>query len=414
LRSSSWFAVFIVSALIGAVAGYFVTLIYKPGLIPPVLRIGGLTMPTTILFLGTDVVYTRERRALKADKSAFTGRSDTVMVARLDPIRNSVTMLSIPRDTTVHIPGHGRQKINGANAIGGPQLAMETVREFLGIPIDHYVVLNVHALVELVDELGGLTIEIPKKMKYRDRSAKLNIDLEPGAHLLNGTEAMGFVRFRHDELGDIGRVQRQELFLKAVQEKGMDPMSWGKVPKLLEIAQRHLLTDLSTAQLMQYATFARAVPKENQTMIMMPGHFTGTGDWGVDDNDLQEVVARLMGQPKSPNTRDAISITVENAASDPNAGRQLYNWLANKGYHVVTFRKSSLHDAPLRATRIIAQKGNVEEAKLVRFDLGHGDIVNASVGDIYTSITIIAGDDISDITKTTSTVRQVSRRRRSH
>jgi polyisoprenyl-teichoic acid--peptidoglycan teichoic acid transferase len=242
----------------------------------------------------------------------------------------------------------------------------------------------------------------------------LNIDLEPGAHLLNGTEAMGFVRFRHDELGDIGRVQRQELFLKAVQEKGMDPMSWGKVPKLLEIAQRHLLTDLSTAQLMQYATFARAVPKENQTMIMMPGHFTGTGDWGVDDNDLQEVVARFMGQPKSPNTRDAISITVENAASDPNAGRQLYNWLANKGYHVVTFRKSSLPDAPLRATRIIAQKGNVEEAKLVRFDLGHGDIVNASIGDIYTSITIIAGDDISDITKTTSTVRQVSRRRRSH
>lgn len=393
-------------------AGYFVTLIYKPGLIPPVLRIGGLTAPATVLFLGTDVVYTRERRNLKADKTAFTGRSDTLLLARLDPIQNRVTMLSIPRDTTVHIPGNGRQKINAANALGGPQLAMETVTEFTGVPIDHFVVLNVHALVELVDELGGITVEIPKKMKYRDRSAKLNIDLEPGPHVLNGTEAMGFVRFRHDELGDIGRVQRQELFLKAVQEKAIDPSSWAKVPKLIDIAQKHVLTDLTPQQLLQYVSFARAVPKENQTMIMLPGHFTGTGDWGVDEDDLHAVVAHLMGQPVQVNTRDEIAIVVENATSNPDGGRKLFNWLAKKGYKVITYKsKSDVYGAPLKSTRIIAQKGNVEEAKIVRFDLGHGDIVNASVGDIQASITVIAGDDIDDLLQDTATVRKVSRRR---
>jgi LCP family protein required for cell wall assembly len=412
LRSSSWFAVFLVCALLGAVGGYFVTLIYKPGLIPPVLRIGGLTAPTTVLFLGTDVVYSGSRRNMKADKTAFTGRSDTILVARLDPVLNKVTMLSIPRDTTVHVPGSGRQKINAANALGGPQLAMETVTEFTGVPINHFVVLNVHALVELVDELGGITVEIPKKMKYKDRSAKLNIDLEPGPRKLDGTEAMGFVRFRHDELGDIGRVQRQELFLKAVQEKAVEPASWAKVPKLIDIAQKHVLTDLTTQQLLQYISFARAVPKENQTMIMLPGHFTGTGDWGVDEDDLRAVVARLMGQPVAVSTRDEIKVFVENATSNPEAGKKLYAWLSSKGYKVISYKsKSDVYGAPLRSTRIIAQKGNVEEAKLVRYDLGHGDIVNASVGDIQTSITVIAGDDIDDLIQETATVRRISRRR---
>ena len=399
--------------MIGVVAGYFVTLIYRPGLIPPVLRIGGLTSPTTILFLGTDVVYSGTRRNLKADKTAFTGRSDTILLCRLDPIRNSVAMLSIPRDTTVHIPGNGRQKANAANALGGPQLAMETITSFTGVPIDHYVVLNVHALVELVDELGGITVEIPKKMKYRDRSAKLNIDLEAGPHKLDGTEAMGFVRFRHDELGDIGRVQRQEMFLKAVQEKAIDPQSWSKVPKLLDIAQKHVLTDLSTPQLLQYVTFARAVPKDQQTMIMLPGHFTGSGDWGVDDDDLHAVVARLMGQPVVASTRDEIKIFVENASSDPDAGKRLFTWLSNKGYRVISYKsKSEVYGAPLATTRIIAQRGNVEEAKMVRFDLGHGDVVNASIGDIQTSITVLAGDDLDDVIKEQSPIRMVSHRRR--
>ncbi len=372
-----------------------------------------MTSPITVLFLGTDVVYTKERRALRADKDAFTGRSDTIMVARLDPMRNAVTMLSIPRDTVVNIPGHGHQKINGANAIGGPQLAMDTVSSFLGIPISHYVVLNVHALVELVDELGGINLEIPKRMKYKDRAAKLNIDLQAGPNMLNGAQAMGFVRFRHDELGDIGRVQRQEIFLKAVQEKGLDPVSWAKVPKLLQIAQKYVLTDLGTPQLMQLATFARAVPKENQSMIMMPGRFSG-GDWAVDDGDVSVVVARLMGQPMPVSSRDSIKVFVENATSNPDSGRQLYKYLQARGYNVVSYKShSDVYGAPLSKTRIIAQRGNTDEAKLVRSDLRQqGEIVNASVGDIQAAITIIAGDDVNFVNKTVVPAGNVPRRRR--
>lgn len=405
--------------MIGAGAGYVVTLIYKPSLLPPILRLGGLTAPTTLLFLGTDVVYTKERHGIKADQTAYNGRSDTIMVVRLDPIRNSMTMLSIPRDTQVKIPGYGTQKINGANAYGGPRLVAETIWNFLGVPIDHYVVLNVHGLVDLVDELGGITVEIPKKMKYTDRSAKLKIDLAAGPHLLNGTEAMGFVRFRHDALGDIGRVQRQELFLSAVEQKAIEPGSWAKVPKLLSIAQNYVLTDMNTAQLMQIASFVRSVPKANQQMVMLPGQFTGTGDWAADENDIRLVVARLMGQPVYAGTREGIKISVENATSTMENGQKLYRYLKARGYNVVSYKsRSDVYGAPLTTTRIIAQRGNTEEALMVKTDLSNqGDIVNASVGDIQSAITIIAGDDVGACVPggaDTATAAAPKRRHRRH
>src|SRR4029077_19223529 len=133
-------------------------------------------------------------------------------------------------------------KINAANALGGPLLAKEVVGKFLDLPIDHYVVLNVQGLVQLVNALGGITVEIPKRMKYMDWTAKLKIDLEPGFHTLTGNQAMGFVRFRHDALGDIGRVQRQQLFIHAVLEKAMQPESWTHLPKLIQIGEQYVQT----------------------------------------------------------------------------------------------------------------------------------------------------------------------------
>jgi len=265
----------------------------RPNLLPPQLRIASLKDPTTILFLGVDVVYTEQgRRSKKIDKDAFTGRSDTIVVGRFDPIANTIRTISIPRDTQVEIPSNGTQKINAANAIGGPALAKVTVERFLGIPIDHYVVLNVHGLVDLVNELGGVTLEVPKKMAYMDWTAKLKIDLEPGVHTLTGNQAMGFVRFRHDALGDIGRVQRQEIFLRAVLDKAINPTSWPHVPKLLEIAQNYLDSDLSMKDMMGIANFVRGVPKSNQLLTMMPGSFTGSGDWSVARSDVRRMVAR--------------------------------------------------------------------------------------------------------------------------
>lgn len=397
LRSPNWSLIIVLAALMGVLAGYVYTLIAKPQLLPPVLRIGALREPMTVLVLGTDVVYSERGRNLKADKDAFTGRSDTIMVCRLDPYRNSLGVLSIPRDTQVRISGHGTQKINAANAIGGPYLAQTTVSQFLGIPIDHYIVLNVHGLVDLVNELGGITIDIPKKMQYMDWTAKLKIDLEPGVHTLTGNQAMGFVRFRHDALGDIGRVQRQSLFMRAVLDRAMNPESWTKIPKLMEIAMKYISTDMNAGDLMMLAQYARGVPKQNQFMAMMPGNFSGSGDWDVSKSDVRKMVARLTGSAFITADKDEMRIAIENASGTKGLGTKLSKLLREKGYrHVFVRANNEERPTSLKRTRIIAQRGNPEDALVVKDDLkSHGDIVTASVGDIESSITIMVGDDLA-------------------
>lgn len=380
----------------GVLGAYVYVSVSKPQLMPPQLRIATLRKPTTILMLGTDVVYSDSGRRLKADKDAFTGRSDTIMVGRLDPLANTLRVISIPRDTLVDIPGNGTQKINAANAIGGPDLAKATISNFLDTPIEHYVVLNVHGLVDLVNELGGITVEVPKRMQYMDWTAKLKIDLEPGVHTLTGNQAMGFVRFRHDALGDIGRVQRQEIFLRAVLDKALKPESWKHIPKLIEIAQNYISTDLSAQEILEMANFVRGVPKSNQLLTMMPGNFSPGGDWAVERSDVRRMVARLMGANFIETTRDSIRVSIGNCSSTEGMGFKLAKILGSKGYKNVIVQKRMLElSDSLKRTRIVAQKANPEDASLVKSDLGNiGDVVNASVGDIESSVTIMIGDDL--------------------
>lgn len=395
MKSFTWLFLFLFAAFLGIGAGYVATLILRPTLLPPALRIGGLREPTTVLFMGTDVVYTPgRRRTQKADLDTFTGRSDTILVARLDPIRNTMAVLSIPRDTPVQIPGHGTQKINSANAIGGPIFARDVVGEYLGIPIDHYIVLNVHGLVELVDKLGGITVDIPKRMRYMDWTAKLKIDLQPGVHTLTGNQAMGFVRFRHDELGDIGRVQRQEIFLRAVMDRALKPESWAHLPELMEIGRKYIATDLSDPELVSMATFIRAIPKTNQQLVMLPGRFSNSGDWDVDQQDVQLIVARLVGSASEASVKPDIKIAIENASSDPELGQKLSKLFRAKGYTVVAVRSYNQNQTR-RATRIIAQRANPHEAVMVKDDLGSvGEVVAASIGDIESTVTLVAGEDL--------------------
>ena len=395
LRPTNWYSIFALAALCGCLIGYTLALIFRPSLLPPFLRLGGVREPQTILFLGTDVVYS-EGRNKKANKDAFNGRSDTIMLARLNPYRNSLDVLSIPRDTQVNIPHYGMQKINAANAYGGPELAERTISSMLELPINHYVILNVHGLVELINELGGITVEIPKSMHYMDWTAKLLINLTPGFHTLTGNQAMGFVRYRHDELGDIGRVQRQQIFVRALLDRASRPDAWLHIPRLISIAQKYIDTDMGVSDLAAIANFIRAVPKSNQSMVMMPGRFSGTGDWLVDPADVQKVVARLLGASFVSAQRHKIKLVVINASSTPNLSYTLARYLRTRGYTWVLVKSTPREQTKRQYTRIIAQKANPEEAEQVRQDLNDiGEVVHASVGDIESGVTIMASDDLA-------------------
>jgi len=363
------------------------------------VSVGTITEPTTVLFMGTDIVYSGSRRHLVVDKVALNGNSDTMMLVFFNPRHNKISILSIPRDTEAQVGTHGVMKINAANAIGGPDLAKATVTGLLNVPIDHYVVMNIQALVQFVNELGGVTVEVPKKMTYMDWTAKLKIDLEPGMHTLTGNQAMGFVRFRHDALGDIGRVQRQQIFLQAASRKMMDPTAWTHVPALMEIAQNNIQTDMSQSDMMKMLNFAHDVPRGSIACVMLPGQFSGNGDW-IGNTEGRAIAARFADpDEQSVDSRKSISVCVVNASADRSLGGRLAQALRKLGY--MTSVDKDDKDVPFKKTRIICQNGNTANATMLQHDLGNiGDIVNASVGNLMTSITLVAHDDV-DVDKIT-------------
>ena len=153
------------------------------------------------------------------DDTENSQRPDTILFTVLDIDNKSVQVLSIPRDTRVQIPGHGWNKINHAYPYGGINLLSRTLINYLGMPIHYHIELDYSTFPKIVDMLGGVDIYVEKRLQYADRAAGLYIDIPKGLQHMDGETALKFVRFRHDALGDIGRIKRQQQFMNALLQK---------------------------------------------------------------------------------------------------------------------------------------------------------------------------------------------------
>ncbi|MGQ9866849.1 MAG: LCP family protein [Pseudanabaenaceae cyanobacterium] len=245
-----------------------------------------LTKPYQILILGID----REPNA-----PPFQGRSDTMLLMRVDPQTGEMRGLSIPRDTQTWIAGYGMVKINAANVYGGSRLAAQTVSETLGhVRIDRVVRLDTQAFVALIDAVGGVKVTVPKRLQYRDRTQNLAIDLQPGPQILNGRQAEGFVRFRQDEEGDIGRIQRQQMLLQALKAR-IQGIPWWRWPDLLAAVQPHLDTDLTSAELAALLAFLLDRPPANIPLESLGGRPSADYEfrasyWLTDETAVQRAI----------------------------------------------------------------------------------------------------------------------------
>jgi len=252
-----------------------------------------LDHPYQILVMGVDRVL----EAPMGSPESFNGRSDSMLLIRFDPRDRSVQMLSIPRDTQVPIPDYGVTKINAANVYGGAALAQEVVSEKLnGVEIDRYVRLDTAGLSALIDAIGGIEVNVPKRMKYKDNTQKLNIDLYAGVQTLNGEQAEGFARFRHDEEGDIGRIRRQQIVLKAVKAKIANPSVVLHLPDLINVMQKHVDSNLSFDEMMAIATFSMTLKPEQIQVASLAGRPSEPNEfrfsyWIANQEDVDQAIS---------------------------------------------------------------------------------------------------------------------------
>lgn len=191
----------------------------------------------TVLMMGCD--------ARPGDKAS---RSDTLMVAYVDLDQNKVRLVSIPRDTYITIPTTGeRTKMNHAYAYGGIELTEETLKSNFDIDIDYKAEVDFQGFIDVIDALGGVTIDVPMDMQY----AAEGIDLQAGTQTLNGDQSLQFCRFRSDGQGDLGRVERQQLFMSTLKDQLLSMGTVIKIPDICKAIKDNVVTNLTGAQLLQ-------------------------------------------------------------------------------------------------------------------------------------------------------------------
>ena len=229
-------------------------------------------------------------------------RSDTIMIINIDPKTKTMKAISIPRDSKVYLPENkGVSKINSAHALGGVNLVKKTLKETFGIKIDKYIIVHDEAVEKIVDAFGGIPIYVEKPMKYHDWAGKLHIDLEKGNTVLNGKQAVGYLRYRKDGLGDIGRTQRQQWFMRSLFEKMKSLDTITRIPEILNVCKTYIKTDMSIYELSQYAGFVKGVDENKIEIATLPGAPNQKGYisyWILDPQKTQEVIDRIIYRDK--------------------------------------------------------------------------------------------------------------------
>ena len=231
------------------------------------------------------------------------GRSDTIMVTAIDMDKEKAALLSVPRDTRVKIDDEtGYEKINHAYAYGGHKLTQNAIEKLLGVSIDHYILIDTKAFARIIDAIGGVDIDVEKRMYYEDPwddDGGLVIDLYPGEQHLDGKKAIQYVRYRDGE-GDIGRIGRQQKFMKAVLAKVISPDMITRLPKLAEEVSSAVETDMSLADLLEFANIMKNVHDNGLEAQMVPGQPAYIDDvsyWIPDITDLRQLLASELDLP---------------------------------------------------------------------------------------------------------------------
>lgn len=242
-----------------------------------------------VLILGVDDVY--------------GSRSDTIMVLHINPDQKLASVLSIPRDTLVTIPGRGLDKINHAYAYGGISLTKKTVEDFLRISLPYHVVVNLTGIEELIDKLGGITINVEKRMYYVDFAGDLKIDLQPGRQKLSGKQAMGYLRYRQSD-SDFARIRRQQNFLKALADQVMDRENLARSPGLFLSLLSCVETNLNSREILGLSLALRGAHETGQIkMSTIPGTdfmVDGVYYWKPSEEQINQLVKKNLSEP-NPN-----------------------------------------------------------------------------------------------------------------
>lgn len=352
--------------------------------------------PFYILVLGSDV-----------RPKENTARSDTIIVARVDPQGRKISMVSIPRDSRVDVPGRGKTKINAAMAYGGPDLMIRTVQEYTGLPISYYVLVNFEGFKEMVDAVGGVYVDVPKPIRndlQASNYVRQAATVEAGYQKLDGLHALTFVRSRKFPDGDFQRIKDQQIFIKALFRQTLRWQNVFRTNSILEAVGDNVQTNLSLGQLVSLARGMKGMKDSDLETSVLPGEARTIGDASyvvLDEEKSRALLDRMRageslestsaGSPSLVARPEQVTVTVKNGAGVGGVAQRVADRLERRGFDVGETGNMNrfVYDETL-----IVYKTHEEKASLVRESLSFGELVQSRhMYSFSTDVLVVVGKD---------------------
>ena len=326
----------------------------------------------------------------------FTGLTDSMILAQLDPENNSVRMLSLPRDTQVRVGDLGVHKLNAAIALQGVDGLERVIEQLTGLQLSGYVLINLNAVQDLTDAVGGVQVFVPEAMNYDDTAANLHIHFPAGTRRLTGPEAAAYIRFRHDALGDIGRVQRQQAYLQALGKELFSPQVMLHLPELSTILSNDTRTDATQDVISAALGMLLSHPKLET--YLYPGQFLtqdGVSYWKPDQITAYSLLNRQFGvlavdQPTHSASPVQVSVRVVNTGARNEVVQGVLRALTQAGEHNLQLVRSTGGD-PTRT--VLLSQGDPAVLERIHQELGFGETRISGEGVLNADVTIWLGSD---------------------
>jgi polyisoprenyl-teichoic acid--peptidoglycan teichoic acid transferase len=328
-------------------------------------------------------------------------RSDTIMLASIDPVGKSVALVSLPRDLWVNIPGYGQQRINVAHAVGGPDLTKRTITADFGINVQYYARVDFRGFEQLIDTMGGVILDVDRPIKDdaypTENYGYQRIYIGPGPQWMGGQKALQYARSRHSD-NDFGRARRQQKVLVAVRDRALQLNMLPKAPEVLGIVQRSLSTDLTTAQLLALARLGSEIDREKIVNLVVDTEYAEPFR-GADGADLL--------RPNTPAIRRAIDsalksagrpelrarIEVVNGTPRRGLGQQAADYLQAQGFKVVSVAAAERTDYRSSLVQVLTDDRRAAEALASMLKVPTSAITVVPTANAQVDIRIVIGQD---------------------
>jgi LCP family protein required for cell wall assembly len=384
----------------------------KPAAPPLTSSIANVVRNVLPEWTGTDRVNILLLGIDKRDDEPIAGtRSDTMMIASIDPVTKSAALVSLPRDLWVTIPGctsaqgciGGQQRINVAHAAGGPELAKRTVTADFGVPIDFYARVDFRGFEELVNIAGGVVIDADRPVKDDEYPTEdygfQRIYYAPGPQLLDGKHALQFARSRHGT-NDFARARRQQIVLVSLRERAMQLNMISRAPNMLGVIQKSLSTDLSPVQLLSLARLVSEIDRGRINNLVIDTNYA-TPFRGTDGADLLS--------PNVPAIRRAIDTTLRiaahpelkarvevlNGSGTAGLGQKAADYLTAQGFNVVKIAPAERSDYRSSMVEVLTADRRAAEALATTLRMPVTSITDTPTPNALVDIRIVVGQDFA-------------------